>query len=189
MIKMEPGKLFSFNAWLTEASKAMAPEKKEDELSHIASLLYETAVRVGMKVGERYPHLDIPAYASTGFDVDFQPGKKDLTLYNSLEYAVTVGVMYNGDSPVLTFNGTPNASWKAPKITVSKESFSPERVILTDYTLIGRGEVRRNEGALGSLVKVYADWKNDGKNELLSKDFYAPRPVVIARGPTADELK
>lgn len=188
-VKLDPGKLYSFNAWLAEASKGKTLEKKADELSHVASLLYEAAVRAGMKVGERNPHQDLPAYAAAGFDVEIVPDKKDLTLYNALEFPVTVGVMYNGESPILTMNGAPTGNWKAPKITVSTEAFAPERVILTDFTLIGRGEVRRSEGSLGTLAKVYADWKNDGKTEQLSKDFYAPRPVVVARGPSADELK
>jgi hypothetical protein len=188
LIKLEPGKLFSYNTWFAE-QKAKTPEKKESELSHIAGMLYEAAIRSGMKVGERHAHLDIPSYASAGFDVEYLPDKKDLTFYNSLGFAVSVGVIYYGESPALMFNGIPSPAWMAPKITVNKEAFTPERMLLTDFTLIGRGEVVRNEGVPGLLVKVYSDAKNDGKSELLYKDFYAPRPVIIARGPTAEELK
>lgn len=188
-IRLEPKRLFSYNAWFNEAAKAKSPEMKEDELSHIAGLLYEAAIRVGMKAGERHPHQDIPAYAAAGFDVEFQPNQKDLTLYNPFDFAVTVGVVYNGDTPTLTFNGTPSASWKAPKVLVNKESFAPDKIVLTDFALAGKGEVKRSDGTSGLLVKVYADWKNDGKNELLYKDFYAPHPVVIARSPSAEELK
>lgn len=188
-IKLEPGKLFSYNTWFTEALKSKIPEKKEDELSHIAGLLYEAVVRAGIQVGERVPHQDQPTYAASGFDVEFQPNKQDFTFYNSFDFPVTVGVIYSGETPTVTLNGSPTASWKAPKITVSKESFTPERLVLTDFTLVGKGEVRRSEGMAGTLVKVYGDMNHDGKTVLLAKDFYAPRPVVIARGPNPDELK
>lgn len=189
LIKLEPGKLFSYQAWLTEASKAKVPEKKADELSHVASLLYEAALRAGMQVGERYAHQDNPTYAPAGFDVDFQGEQKDLTFYNSLGVPITVGVIYNGETPVVTFNGKPKADWKAPKITVSKEVFAPESIVLTDFTLAGQGDAKRSEGQSGLLVKVFADKKNDGNNELIYKDFYAPHPIVIAKAPTAEELK
>ncbi|MGG1515074.1 VanW family protein [Paenibacillus oryzisoli] len=188
LIKLEPGKLFSFQAWLEEAVKGKAPEPKSDELSHVAGLLYEAAVRAGMHVGERYPHQDNPSYASSGFDVDFQKDSRDLTFYNSLGFPVTVGIVYNGDSPIVTMNGKPKAEWKAPKITVSSEIFAPETIVLTDFSLVGQGDVKRSEGLQGLLVKVFAD-KNDGKNELLYKDFYAPHPVMMAKAPSAEELK
>ncbi|CAN7585676.1 VanW family protein [Paenibacillus sp. LjRoot153] len=188
LIKIEPGKLFSYQAWLTEISKGKVPEKKADELSHVASLLYEAALRAGMQVGERYTHQDNPAYAPAGFDVDFQGEQKDLTFNNSLGVPITVGVIYNGETPVVTFNGKPKAEWKAPKITVSKEVFAPESIVLTDFTLAGQGD-KRSEGQSGLLVKVFADEKNDGKNELIYKDYYAPHPIVIAKAPTAEELK
>lgn len=187
-IKIESGKLFSFQAWLTEISKSKVPEMKADELSHVASLLYEAALRAGMQVGERYPHRDNPAYAAAGFDVNFQSELKDLTFYNSIGVPITVGVIYNGETPVVTFNGKPKADWQAPKITVSKEVFTPENIVLTDFTLAGQGD-KRSEGQSGLLVKVFADEKNDGKNVLIYKDYYAPHPNVIAKAPTAEELK
>ncbi len=165
------------------------PDKLEHELSHIAGLIHEAAVRFGMKIGEREIHLDLPAYAQAGFDVDYQPGTKDLSFYNPFDFEVLVGVVYMGDVPILTFSGAPSATYKAPKITVTKEPFQQEKQILTDFTLVGRGEVRRSDGAPGQMVKVFVDAKNDGKNELAYKDFYAPKPVVIARGPSAEELK
>lgn len=188
-IKLDPGKLFSFNTWLAEVSKSKVPDKKEDELSHVASLLYEAALRAGMGIGERHPHLDNPSYAASGFDVEFQPEKKDFTFHNSLGIPIMVAITFNGETPIVTFNGTPKADWKAPKITVNKEVFTQDRILLTDFTIPSGGEVKRSDGAPGLLVKVYADVKNDGKNELLYKDYYTPRPVVIARGPTAEELK
>ncbi|TVY10408.1 VanW family protein [Paenibacillus cremeus] len=188
-IKLEPGKLFSYNTWFKDTQKGKTLEKKEAELSHLAGLLYETALRTGMKVGDRYAHSDIPAYAASGFDVEYVQDQKDLTFYNPFDFPITVGVTYNGDTPILTMNGTPSANWKAPKVTVNKESFSPDKVVLTDYTLAGKGEVKRSDGLVGLLVKVYADWKNDGKDELLYKDFYAPHPVVIARMPSPDDIK
>ncbi|WNR42385.1 VanW family protein [Paenibacillus roseipurpureus] len=188
-IKLDPGKLFSYQAWLNEVSKGKAPEKKNDDLSHVASLLYEAALRAGMGIGERYAHQDNPAYAPAGFDVDFQPDKKDLTFYNSLGVPVTVGVIYNGETPVVTLNGKPKGDWKAPKITVSKEVFAPENMIVTDFTLVGQGDVKRSDGLPGLLVKVFNDEKNDGKNQLIYKDFYAPHPIIIAKAPTGEEVK
>lgn len=189
LIKLDAGKMFSLQAWVTEVSKGKVPEQKADELSHVASLLYEAALRSGMPVGERYAHQDNPSYAAAGFDVDFQSENKDLTFYNSLGVPITVGVIYNGETPIVTFNGKPKADWKAPKITVNKEVFAPESVFVTDFTLAGQGDAKRSEGLSGLLVKVFADEKNDGKNELRYKDFYAPHPIVIAKAPTAEDLK
>ena len=76
LIKLDPGKLFSYQAWLTEVSKGKVPEKKAEEFRMWQSLLYEAALRAGMQVGERYAHQDNPAYAPAGFDVDFQVSRK-----------------------------------------------------------------------------------------------------------------
>jgi hypothetical protein len=187
-IRFEKGKLFSYNAWINEMVKTKRQETKENELQHIAGLVYEAAVRGGLMIAERHTHLTIPDYAASGFDVDYQPNSKDLVIYNPYDFEMTVGVAGSGSTPILTLSGTPSSSWKAPKITVAKESFTQEKAIVTDYAM-GGGEARRSEGAPGLLVKVYTDAKLDGKNELVTKDFYAPSPVIIARAPSSEELK
>jgi hypothetical protein len=188
-IRLEKGQLFSYNTWFYERMKSKTLEMKGEELSHIAGLLYEAAIRSGMKVGERHPHQELPDYAASGFDVDFQPDKKDLTIYNPFDFAVTAAVVYNGDVPILTLSGTPPAAWKAPKIDVQKEAVKPDKIVLTDFALSGNGQVKQKDGKGGLLVKVFGEDGNGGKSELLYKDYYAPQPEVIARAPSADELK
>lgn len=187
-VKLDPDTLFSLNAWIKEVLKNNKFETKEEELSHVAGLLYESALRTGLAVGERYPHQDLPDYAASGFDVFYSPDAKDLTIYNPFDFAVTAGVAYTGDVPIVYFAGTPTEKWKAPKIQVVKETFAPEKIVLSDFSLPA-GEVTRDNGKDGLLVKVYGDYLNNGQNVLIAKDFYAPHPQVIARAPSPEEAR
>lgn len=189
-LKLEPGKLFSLNDWVRETMNNKKLEAKEAELSHLAGMLYETALRAGLEIGERYTHQDLPAYAAAGFDVQFEPDRKNLTLLNPYDFVFKLDVAYNGQQPVLALTGKPSDKWSEVQIDVQKESFSPDKVMLVDYSAaVGRGEVKRDDGKDGLLVKVYKNGKEKEPKILLAKDYYAPHPLVVTRGPTAEEMK
>lgn len=190
-LKLDPGKLLSLNDWVRETVKNKKLEAKEAELSHLAGMLYEGALRAGLEVGERYIHTDLPNYAAAGFDVHFEPDRKNLTLYNPYDFAFKLEVAYNGQLPVLSLVGSPSAKWSAVSLDVQKETVSPDKLMLVDFSLAGGkvAEVKREDGKDGLLVKVYKKGKENEPKTLLAKDYYAPHPVVAARAPTAEEMK
>ena len=87
-----PDGMFSFNQWVEQTKTAKGLAATEAELSHIAGLLYEAAVRAGLAIGERSTHLKLQEYAAEGFDTAIVPGKRDLTFANLQAFAITAAV-------------------------------------------------------------------------------------------------
>ncbi|MNP77191.1 hypothetical protein D3C76_1745610 [compost metagenome] len=59
---------------------------------------------------------------------------------------------------------------------------------MVDFALgTGKGEAKRQEGKKGLLVQVKA--KEADIVRVVAKDYYAPLPTVVARGPTDEETK
>ncbi|WP_438448153.1 VanW family protein [Gorillibacterium sp. sgz5001074] len=188
-VKIAAGQRFSMNEWVKQIVKDKKVDLVEQDLSQLASLMYEAAIRSGMEAGERYLHKELPAYANPGFDVAYEPDRKDLTLLNPFENEVQAGITFNGSLPILHWSGTPVKGWAAPGLDVTKETFAPERILMVDYQLTGGGEVKRKDGKDGQLVKVYKLGKDKEPKTLLYKDYYATQPVEYSRPPTPEELK
>jgi len=181
-----PDGMFSFNQWVDQIQTAKGLVATEAELSHIAGLLYEAAVRAGLDIGERNTHLKIQEYATAGFDTAIIAGKRDLTFANLQAFTIAAAVDMEKGNSVLSLNGTPAAEWKAPTIKVSEEKFAPDQLILIDYSLSTTAkDIVREQGTEGFLIKVTCDCSLRGESKLFSKDYYAPEPTVIARAPEA----
>jgi hypothetical protein len=185
-IQIEPGKLFSLANWVKQISNDNNLKVKDEEISKLGGILFEVCVRLGLEVGERYIHQDLPEYASPGFDVDFQVNKKDFTFYNPYDFSFQLHVKFEGSVPVIVASATPSAKWFLPTIAVVKEIFAPEKIVIEDSKVIG--EIIKDSGKTGQMVRVYGDYKEKGIKELHHKDFYAPHPVVVARALKAEEL-
>jgi hypothetical protein len=186
-MKLESGKLFSLGNWVTQISKDNNLKVKDEEIAKLGGMLFEVCVRLGLEVGERYIHQDLPDYASPGFDVDFQMNKKDFTFYNPYDFSIQLQAKFQSNVPIIVASATPAAKWFQPTITIVKETFVPDKIIVTDFQVTG--EVTKDVGEIGQMVKIYGDYKEKGIKELHHKDFYAPHPVIVARPSTAEELK
>jgi hypothetical protein len=187
-VSLKPNEMFSLEEWVKNTAAQRKLEIKGEDISQAAGLLYEAALRAGLTVGERHIHQELPAYAAAGFDVEYTENGKNLTLLNSFSFPLQAGVSYTGDVPIVYLKGQPDDKWAAVNLEVMKEAFDPEKVELVDFGLgLGAGEAKRQEGKPGSLVRVLAKKADNAASELLAKDFYAPLPVVFARGPTSEE--
>lgn len=186
-VTLKPNELFSLDAWVKNTVVSAKLELKQDEISQIAGLLYETALRAGLTIGERHIHQELPAYATAGYDVAYQDGK-DLTLFNPNKFTMQVGVALSGSYPIVYLKGSPDAKWTPVSLEVVQEPFQAEKVELVDFNLgAGKGETTQQEGKPGLLVQVKA--KEGDIVHVVAKDYYAPLPKVVARGPTAEEMK
>jgi hypothetical protein len=187
-VKLEAGARFSVNDWVKQVMKTQKIEVFEQDLSYLSCLLYEAGLKAGLEAGDRYLHKELPAYANPGFDVSFEPDREDLTLLNPWDFPIQVGVS-NAGSPVLQLTGTASAKWAAAALETAKEAFPADKIVVVDYSLTGGGEVKRQDGKEGYLIKVYKAGKDKEPKTLLYKDYYAPIPWEYGRAPSADELK
>lgn len=184
-VVLKPNEVFSLEEWVKKTTAEAKLEMKQEEISQIAGLLYETALRAGLTIGERHIHQELPAYATAGFDVAYQYNGKNLTLLNPHEFTLQAGVVYSEDYPVVYLKGVPKGKWAPVNLETIQEPFNPEKVELVDFSLgTGGGENKKQEGKKGLLVQV----RTKGEEvRLLAKDYYAPLPTVVARGPTTEE--
>lgn len=187
-VTIKPNEIFSLEEWVKNTAAQSKLEVKEEEISQAAGLLYQAALRAGLTIGERHIHQELPAYAAAGFDVEYTQNGRNLTILNGFNFPLQAGVSYTGDVPIVYLKGQPDDKWAAVNLEVKEEAFDPEKVELVDFTLgLGAGETKRQEGKKGSLVKVSAKKGDNSASELLTKDFYPPLPVIVARGPTTEE--
>lgn len=188
-VSLQPHEFFSLDEWVKSTAEIAKLEKPQEDLSHIASLLYEAALRGGMSIGERHTHGELPAYAMPGFDVAYRENAKNLTLSNPFDFPVQLGTVTTEQTPpAVYFKGSPNAKWAPVKLEVAVEPVQADKVEMVDFSLgIGKGETIRQEEKKGMLVLVKA--KEADITRVVAKDYYAPTAAVVARGPTAEELK
>lgn len=188
-VSLQPQELFSLDEWVKSTAEKEKLDKQQEDISHIAGLLYEAALRGGLSIGERHTHQDLPAYASPGFDVVYQENTRNLTLSNPYSFAMQIGaVTADHTPPAVYFKGSPDGKWAPVNLEVAVEPVQPEKVEMVDFTLgAGKGETLRREGKKGMLILVKA--KEGELTRVITKDYYAPLDAVVARGPTAEELK
>jgi hypothetical protein len=185
-VVLKPNEMFSLDDWVKKTAAQTKLEMKRDEISQIAGLLYEAALRGGLTIGERHIHQELPSYATKGFDVAYQENGKNLTLLNPHEFTVLAGVVISGNYPIVYLKGKADAKWAPLNLEVVDESLNTEKVELVDFALgTGGGETKRQEGKKGLLVQVRT--KGSEVVRVLAKDYYAPVPTIVARGPTAEE--
>lgn len=183
-MSLKPGEAFSLQEVYRDKLQSVG-SASETAMSQVASLLYEAAVRAGLITGERHLHPQMPTYATPGFDAMFEPGRRNLTFYNPFDFAVTLDVRREGDKTVVLFSGLPSPGWAAPEIEVKTEEVLPSTLMLVDFAL-REGQTVREAGRPGLYVTVLARRQN-GEQEIISKDYYAPRPEIVRRAPSGEE--
>ncbi|MGN7358067.1 VanW family protein [Paenibacillus sp. SAF-054] len=176
-VEIRPNTQFSMNQWL-ELNKFEKKQGKEGEdIAYTASLLYESAVKAGMEIGERHLHRQLPPYAAPGFDVYIEPADHDLTFYNSLGFSIFISVKKTIDGmPQIIFEGQPAAGWKQPQINVNTKKYAPKNFEVTDAKLAPNAISVKSAGTEGLMIEV-----TDGTRKI-SRDFYAPQPAVVMKG-------
>lgn len=209
-IAIGAAELFSLDQYLTESGAGRTLLSDAQALKNIASLLFEVSLKAGLEVGDRLPHNWLPNDITPGFDVDFVVGKQDLKLYNPYDFEVVFKFEANDSGLSVIAEGAVDEQWKAPRIIVDQETFSPPDQILVDFSMnssesfyidltdtveqdileqfLDETDDAMTPGKDGMLVKVYLA-RSSEDNQLLYSDFYPPVPNVIKRLATIDEWK
>lgn len=180
----KPGEAFSLQKVYRDKLQSVG-SASETAMSQVATLLYEAAVRSGLKTGERHLHPQLPAYAAPGFDAMFEPDRRNLTFYNPFDFTVMLDIRQEGDKTVVLFSGAPSSGWAAPEIEVKTEEVLPSTLMLVDFAM-QEGQSVREAGRPGLYVTVIAR-RQSGAREIVSKDYYPPRPEIVRRAPSGEE--
>lgn len=186
-IELRGESLFSAQEWLAQAPDAVQAAS-DLQLSLALSVFYEAAVRAGLEIGERKIHEEWDQRFKPGFDIDFSVDGADLQVYNPNGFAMLFQVSRDGDQLVASWIGEPSEDWAAPTVNLTTETIAPEELLIIDHKLTSGQRLTKELGKPGQLVKVFRQQPGEGQPDLFMKDFYAPLPIVIHRGPTHEEL-
>jgi hypothetical protein len=172
-------KVFSLRKYI--AAQKNMPTLSPDSVEKIAALLYESAVSASLIVGERTPHAKLVDAKSVGFDVAMNNEKQDLTFMNDFSTVMKLQIAYqSGTAPQFSWTAPGDKGWKISAIEVTREQIQSPTQLVLDHTLSSGSKVTRFTGITGLLVKVY---RIDGDQKtLVSRDFYAPTPTIVAIG-------
>ncbi len=175
--------VLSIEDWLSEA-EISEPASYNWVLSQMSSLIYEAALRSGLEPVERYLHDELPEGMKPGFDVRYEHGKRNFSIYNPTDHEVYLQLAFDNQQATLSIRGVMGEDWQQPAIRVSApENFAPETILVVDHqNRTGRTVAR--PGREGLLVKVYRKI-GDEPEELVAKDYYAPQPELITVPPVS----
>lgn len=177
-IILKPGEEFSFNAWvgprIRELGYKDAPTLIDGELTEdvgggvcqVSSTLYNVALLSGFEIIERTHHSAPVSYVSPGRDAAVAFDYLDLRFRNTQVNYVLITTRVLGDRLWCKLFGSPQPE----KIFISTENIKeiPFETQKGAYT---------REGKPGLTVETYVVKGN--KKELVSKDYYKPRPAII----------
>ncbi len=165
---IEPGKQFSFNAKVGPRTNSrgyvLAPSYVgNDSLATVgggvclvSSGLYQTALRSGMKIDKRTPHMRTMRTVAPGLDATVWYGQTDLAFTNALTQPVRIKCESNPTKVTIAILGPRRV---LPAIKVFRKQFSTPS---------------------GTQAEVYRQIQ--GRTELVSRDTYASkRPDAATR--------
>lgn len=190
-----PGQEFSFNGVVGpremeegfREAKIIVGGKFESGMGggicQVSSTLYNTALLAGLTITERHNHSLQIAYVPLGRDATVVYGQKDLKFKNntncvlriktSLEgLKLTIGIYGSGDNPVSDVKLTQKVLKAYP---FAQEYQKDAKLAPDEQKIIVKGQK-------GCLAETYRTMRAGGgiKNELVSRDYYAPVNQVTA---------
>jgi vancomycin resistance protein YoaR len=174
---VEPGKIFSFNAIVGDASatngyltgRVLYQDKTSYEpgggICQVSSTLFNALLLAGCTITERHRHYQPVLYVNPGLDATIKFGKKDLKMKNPHGQVLYIFTSMNDKSFTVFI--------KAEKsIHSSYEIYTDEEETVLPFTSSENKTVRH-----GLTIYVYRKKLLNGKlqeNSLLYKDFYPP---------------
>ncbi|WP_347790457.1 VanW family protein [Solibacillus sp. CAU 1738] len=166
---------------LLEKLSAQADLANREALNFVASMLYSVALNTNSEIMERSSQNVVPSYLTAGIEAAVErDGSQDLRFLNTTSNAMKLKLSIEGDN------------LKVEAYTTNKEQDIEVRVvrdrdveprIITRYTndlAIGQQQLVE-EGAPGLRVSVYRYSSATGVEELISKDYYAPKNRIILK--------
>ena len=195
-----PGGVFSFNAVVGPRSQEYgyreAPVVMGSELipgigggvCQVSSTLYNAALLSGLEIVARSNHSLAPSYVPPGRDATVAYNYLDLKIKNTTDSHVLIRALVQNDSLIIKLFGDRPANEEISIVTEVEEKIPPP-VIEREDPKLNAGERRVEEqGAFGYVVKTWRVVKVNGvevRRELISRDRYKPRPVVLRIGVKA----
>lgn len=193
-----PGELFSFNTTVgdivAEEGFQQAPVIENGRMvmgigggvCQASSTLYQTALRAGLTIVERWHHSVPVGYLPMGLDAAVASGSKDLVLKNPYEQPLLIGAWIEGDEYITAFFGA--GDLQLPDISVEvrqQRQILPTTSYVEDELLDMGVEVVERQGKKGHWLQVYRVIEHqDGERieDFISEDHYLPVNQIIRLG-------
>lgn len=160
-----------------------ADEVNKDGLDFVASMLYSVLLQTDYEILERHSQQVIPSYLQKGIEADVNPLLgKDLQFINKSNEPGKLKTTLEGNKlKIEIFAPTKD---KDITVRVSKDKIVKPRIIYryTDDLKVGQERIEQ-EGQEGVRIEVYRSIVENGatKEQLVSKDYYAPRNRIVTR--------
>ncbi|KPB05525.1 hypothetical protein [Bacillus sp. CHD6a] len=164
---------FSVNEWIKNEHTNLSDEAA----SIFASLVYELIGSTNFHISERHISIEMPLWASEGYEVLIQKDKMDFVFHNPNpnDYKLTFKTSNSKISGEL--NGGP-LPYEYIVTQVERKTLSPKTIVQYSATLpSNRKNVKENgrDGTYIHLVRTATDMEgNVVESTVYSEDFYAP---------------
>jgi hypothetical protein len=180
-IEIKGKSVFSLSSYVKETGGSLSSE----DMSMIASAIYQTILPTNFTVVERHTSRELPDGITIGYEAKVDAHHRDLQFYNPNTTAYTLQFQIEKNRLRVALFGLPFAYKYVVKVG-DIEYFEP-RTIVQYSPLLRPGERQRKQiGKRGMLVKVKRE-TYDGQNHLvnvetISEDFYPPSYNIEVRG-------
>ncbi|PDM41502.1 MULTISPECIES: VanW family protein [unclassified Geobacillus] len=179
-IEIKGKSIFSLAAYVKETSGSLSSE----EMSMIASAIYQTILPTNFTVLERHTSRELPDGITIGYEAKVDGGNRDLQFYNPNTTAYTLKFRVEKNRLHVTLFGLPFVYKYVVKVG-DIEYFKP-RTVVQYSPLLRPGERQlKQSGKRGMLVKVKRETYDENHLvhvETIAEDFYPPSYNIELRG-------
>ncbi|MCA1031931.1 G5 domain-containing protein [Bacillus timonensis] len=150
-------------------------EYTNEELSLLATGIYELIIPTNFKIVERHTSSVLPAYAKLGFEALVEKGQKDLIIYNPNPFEYRISITVKENELQLELIGAQLLS--EYKSIIEEEAIKPKTIKQFESTLSEGKSYVKKEGENGFYIKVIRQILKNGveeKREIISEDYYSP---------------
>jgi hypothetical protein len=179
-IEVKGKSVFSLAAYVKEINGSLSSE----ELSMIASAIYQTILPTNFTVLERHTSRELPDGITIGYEAKVDGRNRDLQFYNPNTTAYTLKFRVEKNSLHVALFGLPFAYKYVVKVG-DIEYFEP-RTVVQYSPLLRPGERQlKQSGKRGMLVKVKRETYDENHLvhvKTIAEDFYPPSYNIELRG-------
>lgn len=179
-IEIKGKSVFSLSSYVKETGGSLSSE----DMSMIASAIYQTILPTNFTVVERHTSRELPDGITIGYEAKVDAHHRDLQFYNPNTTAYTLKFRVEKNRLHVTLFGLPFAYKYVVKVG-DIEYFKP-RTVVQYSPLLRPGERQlKQSGKRGMLVKVKRETYDENHLvhvETIAEDFYPPSYNIELRG-------
>lgn len=153
-----------------------------DELSFLASSLFQLLLQTDITIVERHTHINLPDYLEPGLDVFVQVKEnKDFLVVNQSNFSYQIVVEQNNDDLILSLFSMGNKINADYEVKNKDEIEYKTLYRYNDELAEGDSEILQ-KGANGLKVELFRNLYENNQlinSEIISKDIYMPTPEII----------